>query len=311
MVNARMGWLDWLLLFVLSLLWGGSFFFVGVIVDVLPAFTIVALRVSLAAVTLMLVLAAMGERLPRQAPAWRAFLGMGVLNNAIPFSLIVWGQSHIASGLASILIAVTPIFAVIVAHLFTQDERMTAPRVTGVVVGFTGVVIVIGPSALAGLGINVLAQMALLGAGLVYAFAGVFGRRVARLGISPLSAATGQVTASSLILIPIALLVDRPWNLPIPGAAEIGALFALAVLSTSLAYILYFRILATSGATNILLVTFLVPVSAIALGVLFLDEHLALEHLVGVAVIGIGLACIDGRVLNRLRKRPAEVAGEA
>ncbi|GAB4360360.1 MAG: DMT family transporter [Gammaproteobacteria bacterium] len=311
MVGMRMDGASWLMLLLLSLLWGGSFFFIGVVVDALPPLTIVVLRVALAALTLNLVLRMTGERLPAGGAAWRAFLGMGLLNNAIPFTLIVWGQGHIASGLASILNAITPIFAVIVAHLFTHDEKMSVGRVAGIVVGFVGVVIVIGPSALEGLGVHVLAQLAILGAGLCYAFAGVFGRRFARLGITPLSAATGQVTASSVMLLPLALWVDRPWQLPIPGVTEVGAILALAVLSTALAYILYFRILATSGATNILLVTFLVPVSAVALGALFLGERLAVEHFVGVAVIGLGLACIDGRLWDRLRKRQGDLASEA
>ena len=306
-----MNWMDWAILLLLSVLWGGSFFFVGVVVDTLPAFTIVALRVALAAVTLNLVVVAMGERLPLRADVWRAFIGMGILNNAIPFCLIVWGQSHIASGLASILNAVTPIFAVIVAHLFTLDERMTPSKVAGVMVGFAGVVIIIGPAALQGLGVDVWAQLAILGAGLSYAFAGVFGRRFARLGVRPLSAATGQVTASSLLLVPVALWVDQPWMLTMPGIPVIAAVIGLAVLSTALAYLLYFRVLATSGATNILLVTFLIPVSAILLGVLFLDERLAVQHFVGIAVIGFGLACIDGRLLQWLRQRRAAATSEA
>lgn len=306
-----MGWMDWASLLVLSVLWGGSFFFVAVAVATLPALTIVALRVALAALVLNLVIMAMGERLPYRAEAWRAFAGMGILNNAIPFCLIVWGQSHIASGLASILIAVTPLFAVIIAHLFTRDERMTPMRIAGVSVGFAGVVIIIGPAVLQGLGVHVWAQIAILGAGLSYAFAGVFGRRFARLGVSPLSASTGQVTASSVLLVPLALWADQPWTLAAPSVSVTGAVIGLAVLSTALAYILYFRVLASSGATNILLVTFLIPVSAIMLGVLFLGERLAPQHFIGVAVIGAGLACIDGRLVQRLRKRSLPVADEA
>ncbi len=311
MVRQRMNWVDWTMLIVLSVLWGGSFFFVGVVVDSLPPFTIVALRVALAAATLYLVLRVTGERLPKKTEVWWAFVGMGVLNNAIPFCLIVWGQSHIASGLASILNAVTPIFTVIVAHLFTRDEKMTGARIAGVAVGFVGVVIIIGPTALEGLGVDVWAQVAILGAALSYAFAGVFGRRFSRLGVSSLGAATGQVTASSLMLIPIALWIDRPWTLAMPGLTVVGAMFGLAILSTALAYILYFRVLATSGATNILLVTFLIPISAIVLGVMFLGERLALQHFIGIAVIGVGLACIDGRLLVKLRNRRAQAVSEA
>ena len=294
---------SWLTLIVLSILWGGSFFFVGVAVDALPLLTIVILRVGLAAIALNVVVIALGQRLPTEPRVWWAFIGMGLLNNMVPFTLIVWGQSYIASGLASILNAATPLFAVVVAHLLTSDERMTARRVIGVVLGFVGVVIVIGPSVLSGLGVNVLAQLAVLGAALSYALAGVFGRRFARWGITPLVAATGQVSASTVLLLPLALWVDRPWLLSASGIEVWGAIVGLALLSTALAYILYFRILATSGATNILLVTFLIPVSAILLGALILDEKLAASHFVGVGVIGLGLAAIDGRIPRRFHQR--------
>lgn len=303
MVNQSMSLGSWLTLIVLSVLWGGSFFFVGVAVDALPLLTIVILRVGLAAIALNVVVIALGQRLPMEPRVWWAFIGMGLLNNMVPFTLIVWGQSHIASGLASILNAATPLFAVVVAHLLTSDERLTARRVIGVVLGFVGVVIVIGPSVLSGLGVNVLAQLAVLGAALSYALAGVFGRRFARWGITPLVAATGQVSASTVLLLPLALWVDRPWLLAAPGIEIWGAIVGLALLSTALAYILYFRILATSGATNILLVTFLIPVSAILLGALILDEQLAVSHFVGIGVIGLGLAAIDGRIPRRFHQR--------
>ena len=294
---------EWGLLLALSVLWGGSFFFVGVAVRELPTFTIVALRVGLAALALLLVARLSGLAMPAERDAWRAFLGMGMLNNAVPFCLIVWGQGHIASGLASILNATTPLFTVLVAHALTEDERLTVPRLAGVAVGFAGVVLMVGPDALRGFGSDVLAQLACLAAALSYAFAGVYGRRFRRLGLAPLQTAAGQLTASSLVLAPIALLVDRPWTLPMPGAATWAAMAGLAIVSTAIAYILYFRILARSGATNVLLVTFLVPGSAILLGALVLGERLAMRHFVGIALIGLGLAAIDGRLLARLGLR--------
>ncbi len=290
----------WLMLVALSVMWGGSFFFVEVAVDGLPPFTIVASRLVLAALVLNAVMLASGRRMPAQPRVWFAFAGMGLLNNMLPFTLIVWGQTHIAGGLASILNAATPVFAVLVAHWLTHDERMSFNRVAGVALGFTGVVVVIGPSALAGLGVNVLAQLAILGAALSYSFAGVFGRRFARWGVPPLAAATGQVSVSALVMLPLALAVDRPWTLSAPQPGVWAAVVALALLSTALAYIVYFHILAHAGATNILLVTFLVPVSAIALGALFLGERLAPHHFAGVVVLGLGLAAIDGRLLKRL-----------
>jgi drug/metabolite transporter (DMT)-like permease len=288
---------EWALLLTLSVLWGGSFFFVGVAVRELPTFTIVASRVGLAALVLLLALRLAGLALLRDPRAWRAFLAMGLLNNALPFSLIVWGQAHVASGLASILNATTPLFTVLVAHLLTTDERLTAWRLVGVAVGFAGVVLMIGPDALRGFGSDVLAQLACLAAALSYACAGVYGRRFRAMGIAPLQTAAGQLVASSLVLVPVALLLDRPWTLPMPGAGTWAAMVALAILSTAIGYILYFRILARSGATNVLLVTFLVPVSAILLGALVLDERLAARHFAAMALIGLGLACIDGRLL--------------
>jgi drug/metabolite transporter (DMT)-like permease len=295
-----MGVREWAMLATLSLLWGGSFFFAGVAVRDLPAFTIVAARVGIAAAALLLALRAAGLRMPTDGPTWRAFLGMGLLNNAIPFALIVWGQHHIASGLAAILNATTPLFTVLVAHVLTADEKLTAAKLAGVLGGLAGVVALLGPGLLLGLGAGFWAQAAVLAAALSYAFAGVFGRRFRRLGVAPSVAAAGQVTAAAAIMLPLALVVDRPWTLPAPGTATIAALLGLGLLSTALAYLLYFRILAAAGATNLLLVTFLIPVSAILLGVLVLGERLEATHLAGMALIGAGLAAIDGRAPRAL-----------
>lgn len=298
-----MGPLEWLLLVILSVLWGGSFFFVGVIVDDLPPLTIVVLRVGLAAIALNITIRLMGQSMPEDWRIWLAFFGMGFLNNVIPFCLIVWGQTHIASGLASILNATTPLFTVLVAHLLTEDEKLTPSRLWGIIIGFFGVVIMIGSDALAGLGANLVAQLAILGAALSYAFAGIFGRRFSRLGVAPLQTATGQVTSSTLLLIPITTIIEQPWTLPVPGPSIWGAVLGLALLSTALAYIIYFRILATAGATNLLLVTFLIPVSAIVLGATVLGERLEAKHFVGMLLISVGLAAIDGRLLGVINGR--------
>ena len=300
-INRTMTPLEWGMLLALSILWGGSFFFVSVALVELPPFTIVVLRVGIAALVLKLLLRGMGLHLPMTVSAWTTFFGLGVLSNALPFCLIVWGQTQIASGLASILNATTPLFTVLVAHVLTDDEKITGNRLAGVVAGFAGVAVLIGPAALAGAGANVLAQLACVAAAISYAFAGVYGRRIRAMGMAPLVATTGMVTASALLLIPIALVVDRPWTAPGPGMTAAAAVLGLAVLSTALAYLLYFRILATAGATNLMLVTFLIPVSAILLGALVLGERLALQHFLGMALIGLGLAAIDGRLL-RLRR---------
>lgn len=300
-VNRPMRPAEWALLVALSLLWGGSFFFTSVALTALPPLTVVLLRVGLAALILNLAVRASGARLPRARGILRAFLGMGFLNNAVPFCLIVWGQTHIASGLAAILNAATPLFTVVVAHGLTSDERMSANRLAGVLVGFAGVAVMVGPSALGGVGTELPAQFAVLGAALSYALAGVYGRRFARMGVPPLVTAAGQVSASTLLLLPAVLLVDRPWNLAMPGLSVWGAVLGAAALSTALAYVIYFRLLATAGAANLLLVTFLVPISAILLGSIVLGERLATRHDLGMAVIGCALALVDGRVLRRAR----------
>lgn len=302
-INTSMGMREWLMLITLSLLWGGSFFFVGVAVVELPPLTIVTLRVGLAAITLWIIVLFMGLSLPKSPNVWVAFLIMGLLNNVIPFSLIVWGQTHIASGLASVLNATTPLFGVIVVGLLLVDERATAMKLVGVAVGFLGVVMMIGiPSLDSVKQGTILAQIAILGAALSYAFASVFGRRFKAMGLKPIIIAAGQVTGSTALLAPVAFYVDGPLALLGPGSPSImvwASILTLAVFSTALAYILYFKILASSGATNILLVTLLVPVSAIFLGLLFLNETLQWVNLAGMALIAIGLSAIDGRLWKR------------
>ena len=298
--------IEWGLLIVLSILWGGSFFFVEVALDGLPPFTLVLGRVALAALALHAVVLAGGQRMPSAPGIWLAFLVMGGLNNLLPFSLIVWGQTQITSGLAAILNATTPLWTVVLAHLLTRDERLTPGRLAGVLLGLVGVVVLIGPAALAGLGVHLLAQLAVLAAAASYACAGLYGRRFR--GTSPLVTAAGQLTATTVMMLPLALVVDRPWVLPMPSPAALGALTGLALLSTAVAYVLYFRILARAGATNVLLVTFLVPVSALLLGTAILGEPFRAQHALGMGLIGLGLAAIDGRPLARLR-RAASAAG--
>lgn len=306
-INRTMGAMEWALLIVLSVLWGGSFFFAEVALVELRPFTVVLCRVGFAALVLVAVVYATGQRLPRRGGLWGAFFVMGALNNLIPFTLIVWGQTHIASGLASILNAATPLFTVVLAHLLTHDEKMTPNRLAGVVLGLAGVAVLIGPEVLRGLGFHLVAQLAVLGAALSYAFAGIFGRRFR--GEPPLVVAAGQVTATTVMILPIALFADRLWAVPLPGATTWAAIAGLAVLSTALAYVIFFRILATAGATNLLLVTLLIPVSAILLGTAILGERLAFGHFAGMALIGLGLAAIDGRPLKALRRRRGTTAG--
>lgn len=301
-IDRTMGLSEWALLLGLSILWGGSFFFVGVAVEELGPLTIVALRTALAAVALNLVILVRGQRMPRDPGLWAAFFAMGLLNNMIPYSLIAWGQGHIASGLASILNATTPLFTLVVAHFFTRDEPLTPGRLLGIAIGFGGVVYMLGCEADEDTVGGSWAPLAVLAGALSYALAGVFGRRFHSLGCPPLTAACGQVTASALVLLPLALNVERFWQSPLPGLATWSAMFGLALFSTALAYLIYFRLLESAGATNLLLVTLLIPVSAIVLGVWVLGEPLEWRHLTGMGLIGLGLIAIDGRPWRWLQR---------
>ena len=294
--NASMSATQWILLLTLSLVWGGSYFFVGVAVDDLPPLTIVLCRVGLASIALLIFLACSGQSMPTDRRVWAAFFIMGLLNNAIPFSLIVWGQTHVSAGQASILNATTPIFTVIAAHVFTRDEKMKWRHLAGIALGFAGVVVLMGAAFLDAFTNSFLAQTALLGAAVFYALSAVFGRRFRQLGVAPMQIATGQVTAAALLLLPLVVLIDQPLQLAPPGLPSILAVLGLALISTAFAYVLYFRILASAGATNLSLVTMLVPPTAICLGILFLDEVLARHHLVGLVLIISGLLVIDGRL---------------
>ena len=291
----------WIWLLSLSVLWGGSFFFAKVAIGELGPLTVVFARVALAALALdIVVVAARTNPFRRDAP-WRAYFLMGFLNNVLPFSLIFWGQTHIASGLASILNATTPLFTLLVAHFLTEDEKIDPAKVAALLAGFAGVAVLIGPGMLVD-GASAWGELACLGAALSYAFAGVYGRRFKILKIAPIEAAAGQVTASTVLILPIMLAVEQPWTLPAsPSLAVWAALLGLALLSTALAYILYFRILAAAGATTLLLVTFLIPVTAVLLGAAVLGERLAPRQFAGMALIGLGLAVIDGRIARLLR----------
>jgi drug/metabolite transporter (DMT)-like permease len=296
-----MGAAEWLLLLLLAVLWGGSFFFFKILVNELPPFTVVLGRVGFAAIILQLYLLARRDPMPVAPRLWAQFLAMGLLNNVIPFTLIVYGETRISSGLASILNAMTPVFGVVVAHFFTATEKLTWARGAGVLLGLGGVTVLIGPDTVTGWSKQDLTgEAACLLAALSYAFAGIYGRRFR--GTPALKVATGQITASTLILLPVAAIFDQPWQLPAPSAEAWLAFAGIALLSTALAYLLYFRILAKAGATNLLLVTFLLPVSAVFLGWLALGEQLAPRSFIGMAVIGAGLACIDGRLWGRLHR---------
>ena len=303
MIRTVMDKSDWATLLLLAAIWGGAFFFIGVAVRHVPPLTYVWLRLTIAAAGMGLFLKLKGERLGLPRSAWGSMLILAFLNNALPFTLFGWGQTHIASGLASILNATTPIWGVVVAHFLTHDERMSPRKIAGVLLGFGGVATMIGPALLSNLGSSALAQLACVTAALSYAFAAVWARRFKRMGLKPMAVTTGQLTAGALMMFPLAMVVDQPWTRALPPLTAWGAIAALGLLCSAFAYVLYFRLIDSAGATNALLVTLLVPPVAIFLGATFLAETLAPQDFLGLGLIALGLGAIDGRLLRFLRAR--------
>lgn len=282
----------WLLLLALSLPWGGSFVFFRILAGSLPALTTAWSRVALATPVLFLLLRwrGGGGRIP-----WRDIAVMAVINNVVPFSLLAWGEAHVTAGLAAVLNATTPAFGVLLAAAL-GGEALSRGRVAGCVLAFAGVVVLIGPSVLAGG--DPWGAFACLGAACSYGLSALWGRRLR--AVPPLAAAAGQCLASTVLLLPVMALVDQPWALPMPGLGTWGVIFGLAWVSTALAYVIFFRIVVVSGAQNAILVTFLTPVTGILLGALFLGEGVAPRMIAGLLLIIAGLAAIDGRLAPRL-----------
>ena len=295
-----MGATQWILLFILSAIWGSSFFFYKLLVVELPIFTIVLARVAIAAAALHLFLMWKRDPVPLDAGLWKNFFLMGVLNNVIPFALIVYGETQITSGLAAILNATTPVFTILASRALVGEE-IKWNKALGVGLGFMGVVVLFAPQLSgAGQSGSVFGGLAIIGASMSYGLSGVVARRFR--GIQPAKVAAGQLSASALMLLPLVLIFERPWTLAMPSPHIWAALIALALMCTALAYILFFRLMQTSGPNNTSLVTLLVPVSAILLGSIFLQEQLSLAALLGMAIIAMGLLCIDGRVFARLTR---------
>jgi drug/metabolite transporter (DMT)-like permease len=293
---------DWALLVLLSVLWGGSFFFNGVALRELPPLTVAFVRVAGGALCLLAVIGPLGGALPKRFADWLPFAVMGLLNNVIPFSLFLVAQTIVSSGLAAVLNATTPLFAVLVMAA-AGEERLTGRRIAGVLIGIGGVALLRAP------GLSLDAQVTGIGlcllAALSFGFAGYWGRR-ALTGVPPLTSAAGQLISSTPMMAIAAGAAEHPWTLPMPGAATWAALFGLATVSTALGYILFFRILNRSGAVNVMLVTLLIPVTTILLGHFVLEEALSLREIAGALVIALSLLVIDGRVfaLIRMGARP-------
>lgn len=284
----------WGLLILLGFIWGGSFFFARVAVQHVPPMSLVLFRVALAAMALHLAFGRMPGFYQTLSSRWRELLVMGLINNAIPFTLIFAGQTKIGAGLASILNATTPLWAVLVAQVFTTDEKISTAKLIGCALGLAGMVLLIGPAALGIADSPLWAKLAVVGAAVSYGFAASFGKRFR--DISPRITATGQLTASSLIMLPLVLVVEQPWTMAMPPAPVIAAILALALISTAFAYLVFFRVLSIAGATSASLVTLLVPPAAILLGIVFLGETLTLMETMGLGLIALGLLSLDNRL---------------
>jgi drug/metabolite transporter (DMT)-like permease len=294
----------WVYLIVLALLWSLSFIFIKVGAAEIPVLTLVLLRVGIAALVLNAVVIASGRRYPAQPQMLARYLVMGLLNNVLPFALIVYATARLGAGAASILNATAPIFALIVAHVATRDEKITPGKLTGILLGVCGVAAMTGPQALAGLGGEILPVAAMLAATFCYGLSAVYGRSFG--GIDPIVSATCQLTASTLILAPLVLVFDRPFALPLPSTTAILAVLGLALFATAIAYVIFYALIARAGGMNTMLVTLLIPVGGVALAFVLLGEPFSLDEAVGMVLIGLGLVVIDGRALGRLR-RPASM----
>jgi drug/metabolite transporter (DMT)-like permease len=294
---------DWGILLILALVWGSSFLLIELGLMGFGPLTLVFLRIALAVPLMLVAMRMAGQALPRDLFSWWQLAIIGFLNLAFSQGLFFWAQTRIDSGLASILNATVPLWGVVLAHFFTADERATPAKVVGVIVGFAGLVVMVGPAALAGVGQDVPAQLACLLATACFAAAAVYARRLGS-HVQPLAAATGQMMTAAVMLAPLPLLFETPFAAA-PSVTAIAALLTLAIVATSFTYLLYFRLIATAGASNAMLIALLMPPVAILLGVLFLNEVLTGSQAAGMALILTGLVIIDGRLLSRLAPRRA------
>lgn len=291
----------WGELFLLGAIWGASFLSIRIALDEIPFLTSVAHRVTWAAILLWLVVLLMGLPLPRSPRIWGAFLVMGLLNNVIPFGLMAWGQLYIESGLTSIFNAATAIFGVLMAALFFADESLTRRKLLGVLIGFAGVVTAKGWDSLASFDIQSAAQLAVLAGCLSYALASVWARKNLS-GLAPQIAAAGMLTGSTIIILPLAWMIDGPISLNLQTDTMLAIAY-YSLIATAGAYLLYYRVLAMAGSGNLMLCTLIIVPFAIVLGAVFRGEALTLNAYAGFALLALGLAILDGRLWRTLIDR--------
>jgi drug/metabolite transporter (DMT)-like permease len=295
---------SWAMIGMMSLLWGSAFLLIEIGLRTIAPMTLVFLRMGIAAPFMLLALYMLQERLPTDRASWQQLIILGALNAAFPFILFFWGQQYLDSGYASILNATTPLWGVVVAHFLTDDEKATPARIAGVLLGLAGIIVMVGPEAMAGLTQNLLAQIACLVSTLFYGCAAIYGRKLGKSGMAPMVVATGQVITAALIMLPVMLWIDQPWQRPVPSTESLLAATGLAIPATAIAYLFYFKTIDRAGATNAMLVAFIMPVIAVMLGIAFLGEVLTGGQIVGASLIAAGLVAIDGRLLARFRNVP-------
>lgn len=291
---------QWGLLVLIAVIWGMSFFFTKLALRELGPFTLVFYRLLLAASVTCMVLFLSGQRLPMDILSWRRFFMLGAFNACVPFTLVSIGQVYIDSSLASILNATAPIFTVIMAHYLTEDEKINAHRLAGVVLAFAGVVLLIGPGSLASMTSNYIGQLAMFGAVMSYSYSSIYAKNVSDMPILPTM--TGTLVTACLLSYPLAFLLEYPLVTDI-HAPTIGAVLFISLMATSFAYLLYFHVIRTAGATNTLLLVFLIPVTAILMGVVILDESVDARMIAGMLIVFCALVLVDGRVLRSLLAR--------
>lgn len=295
----------WLL--ILALLWGPSFLFVKVAVQDIPPLTLVAVRVSLATVMLYSILRAQGHSLPKFGSIWKHFAVMGFLYNAVPYVLLSWGQQYIDSAPAAILIGTTPLFTMILAHLFMANDRLTSTKTVGVIVGFGGLVVLLAPALLGGLQATIWGLLAAVVAAASYGGAIVYAQKKLR-GLPPLVGPTAQLTMAAIYLLPLSFVVERPYTMSLPSWSAIGSLLLLTVFSTALAFVIYYRAMEISSATTLSMVTYMIPIVATILGVIVLHERLGWNAYLGCVLVVLGVMVVNGALPSISWRRLTGVA---
>lgn len=301
-----MGFKNFLWLLFLAALWGPSFLFIKVAVGEIPPMTLAMGRVGLASVALYAILRLQGRQLPGWDGIWKHFAVMGFFSNALPFALFSWGEIYIDSALAAILNGTTPLFTIILAHYLIDDEHMTPVKAGGVLLGFGGLAMLIAPSLLGGVQATSWGLVAVTVAAASYGVAIVYGRKKLR-GLPPLVGPNAQLIMATLYLIPLSLLLERPFQMPVPSWAAAGSLLMLSMFGTALAFVIYYRVMEITSATYLSMVTYLVPVFGLILGVVVLNEQPGWNAYLGCALILLGVMVVNGLFKITNWRRPTDV----